>query len=41
MAWFLDLVTERAGSLASIPFDAVAGLDADRALLPGPHPASY
>ena len=40
MAQFLDLATERRGSLASIPFDAVAGFNPDLALLAGPYPGT-
>ena len=40
MAQFLDLATERRGSLASIPFNAVAGFNADLALLTDPHPGT-
>ena len=39
-ARFLDLVTERHGSLASIPLDAVAGISADLAPLVGLHPGT-
>ena len=41
MARFLDLATERRGSLASIPFNAVAGFNPDLALLAGPHPGTW
>jgi hypothetical protein len=37
---FLDLVTERVGSLASIPLHAVAGISADLAPLVGLHPGA-
>ena len=39
-ARFLDLVTERHGSLASVPLDAVAGISADLAPLIGLHPGT-
>ena len=39
-ARFLDLATERHGSLASIPLDAVAGISADLAPLIGLHPGT-
>jgi hypothetical protein len=39
-ARFLDLVTERHGSLASIPLDAVASISADLAPLIGLHPGT-
>ena len=39
-ARFLDLVTERHGSFASIPLDAVAGISADLAPLVGLHPGA-
>ena len=39
-ARFLDLATERHGSLASIPLDAVAGISADLAPLVGLHPGT-
>ena len=39
-ARFLDLVTERHGSLASIPLDAVAGISADLAPRVGLHPGT-
>jgi hypothetical protein len=39
-ARFLDLVTERHGSLASIPLDAVAGISAELAPLIGLHPGT-
>ena len=39
-ARFLDLVTERHGSLASIPLDAVAGISADLAPEVGLHPGA-
>ena len=39
-ARFLDLVTERHGSLASIPLDAVAGISADLAPHVGLHPGA-
>jgi hypothetical protein len=39
-ARFLDLVTERHGSLASIPLDAVAGISAELAPLIGMHPGA-
>ena len=39
-ARFLDLATERHGSLASIPLDAVAGISADLAPLAGLHPGT-
>jgi hypothetical protein len=39
-ARFLDLVTERHGSLASIPLGAVAGLSAELAPLVGLHPGT-
>ena len=39
-ARFLDLVTERHGSLASIPLDAVAGISADLAPRVGLHPGA-
>src|SRR5207247_6394676 len=37
-ARFLDLATERHGSLASVPLDAVAGISADLAPRVGLHP---
>src|SRR6266487_4066488 len=39
-ARFLDLATERHGSLASIPLDAVASISADLAPLAGLHPGT-
>ena len=39
-ARFLDLVTERHGSLASIPLGAVAGISAELAPLVGLHPGT-
>jgi hypothetical protein len=39
-ARFLDLATERHGSLASIPLDAVAAISADLAPLAGLHPGT-
>ena len=39
-ARFLALVTERHGSLASIPLDAVAGISADLAPRVGLHPGT-
>ena len=39
-ARFLDLATERHGSLATIPLDAVAGLSAELAPLVGLHPGA-
>jgi hypothetical protein len=39
-ARFLDMATERHGSLASIPLDAVAGISADLAPLIGLHPGT-
>ena len=39
-ARFLDMATERHGSLASIPLHAVAGLSAERAPLVGLHPGT-
>jgi hypothetical protein len=39
-ARFLDLATERHGSFASIPLDAVAGISADLAPLVGLHPGA-
>ena len=39
-ARFLDMATERHGSLASIPLDAVAGISAELAPLAGLHPGA-
>jgi hypothetical protein len=39
-ARFLDMATERHGSLASIPLDAVAGISADLAPLADLHPGA-
>jgi hypothetical protein len=39
-ARFLALATERHGSLASIPLDAVASISADLAPLAGLHPGT-
>ena len=39
-ARFLDLATERHGSLARVPLDAVAGLSAELAPLVGLHPGA-
>ena len=39
-ARFLDMATERHGSLASIPLDAVAAISADLAPLAGLHPGT-
>ena len=39
-ARFLDLVTERHGSFASLPLDAVAGISADLAARVGLHPGA-